>query len=179
MQPDGGQRSLGNFIVERQGMLWDVGVRVGGIAMEREGSLPSFPGGNGGMGAMCGGDVDLKAMPLVDSAGAGWVVGQLGVADSAAEVQNGRGGVNGGWQGDGRGPQFFSGGLNEHRELSDSEWRCPDCTTMAINFVECYECYGCCEGVDDEPWAEQEAGGTGGADGSALGGPSKGIDRFF
>ena len=46
MQPDGGQRSRENSIVERQEVLWDVGVRarVGGIAMEREGSLPSFPG---------------------------------------------------------------------------------------------------------------------------------------
>ena len=50
-------------------------------------------------------------MPLVDSAGggAGWAEGQLGVADFAAEVQNasGRGGVEGGGQGDGRGPRFF------------------------------------------------------------------------
>ena len=178
MQPDGWQRSYETFARERQEMLWGIGVRArarsGGIAMGLEGFLPSFPGEIEGMGAMCGGGVDFKAMPLVDSAlGAGWVVGQLGVADSAAEVQNGRGGVNGGGQGDGRGPSFSSGGFSERRELSDSVWRCSNCTT--INSIEYYECYGCCE-PDDEPWAEQEAGGTGGADGSARG-PEAGSDE--
>ena len=116
MQLDGGQRSYETFAMERQEMLWDIGVRarVGGIAMEREGFLPSFPGEIEGMGAMCGGGVDVKAMPLVDSAlGAGWVGGQLGVADFAAEVQNGRGGVEWGEQGDWSGPPIFSGGFCE------------------------------------------------------------------
>ena len=46
MQPDGGQRSRENSIAERQEVVWDVSVcvHVGGIAMESEGSLPSFPG---------------------------------------------------------------------------------------------------------------------------------------
>ena len=70
MQPDGRQPHEG-FIVEYQEMSWDAGVRVGGIAMEREGSLPSVPGENEEMGAMCGGAFDLEAMPLVDSAGGG------------------------------------------------------------------------------------------------------------
>ena len=96
MQPDGWQRSYETFARERQEVLWDIGVRArsGGIAMGLEGFLPSFPGEIEGMGATYGGGVDFKATPLVDSAlGAGWVGGQLGVADFAAEVQNGRGGV--------------------------------------------------------------------------------------
>ena len=110
MQLDGGQCSYETFAGERQEMLWGIGVRArsGGIAMGLEGFLPSFPGEIEGMGAMCGGGVDVKAMPLVDSAlGAGWVVGQLGVADFSAEVQNGRGGVERGEQGDWSGPPIF------------------------------------------------------------------------
>ena len=156
MQPDGGQRSHKNFMVERQEMLWDVGVRVhvamGGIAMERKGSLPSFPGEIEAMGAMCGGDADLKAMPLVDSAlGAGWVVGQLGVAGFAAGVQNGRGGVERGEHEDWRGPRVISGGFCERGPqllLSSSKWRCPGCA--AINPVEFGECDVCCYGVEGE-----------------------------
>ena len=85
-----------------------IDVRVGGVVVEREGFLHSVPGEDEGMGAMWGGAVDLEAMPLVDWTGsAGWAVGQLGVADFAAGVQNGRGGVEGGDQGDGRGPRTF------------------------------------------------------------------------
>ena len=111
MQLDGRQqRSSEGFVMEETS--WDVGVRVGGTAMEREGFLPSIPGEGEGMGAMWGGAFGGDEMPLVDSAGgAGWVEGQLGVASFAAEVQNGRGGMEGGEQGDGRGPRFFLLGL--------------------------------------------------------------------
>ena len=44
IQPDGRQRSHKDFIVERQEMSWDVGVRVGGIVVERGDFLPSVPG---------------------------------------------------------------------------------------------------------------------------------------
>ena len=128
MQSDGWQqRSCEDFVVEE--VLWDVGVRVGGVAMEtrREGSLPSIPGEGEGMGTMWGGAFGGDEMPLVDSAGgAGWVVKPLGVADLWR-----------GNQGDGRGLRLFYGSFGEPCELSGYKWRCPDCA--AINPVEFYE----------------------------------------
>ena len=38
--------------------------------------------------------------------------------------------------------------------LSGSKWKCPGCA--AINPVEFYGCYMCCEGVDDERWRAVE-----------------------
>ena len=66
------------------------------------------------------------------------MVGQLGVAEFAAEVQNDRGGVEGGEQGNGRGPRMFSASFSEPCELSGFKWRCTDCA--AISPVEFYEC---------------------------------------
>ena len=157
---------------ERQEMLWGIGVRARsvGIAMGLGGFLPSFPGEIEGMGAMGGGGVGFEAMPLVDSAlGAGWVVGQLGVADFSAEVQNGRGGVEWGEQGDWSGPPIFSGGFcelvadDECHEGGRGEWRCHCCAAInSVEFGTCYTCTG--------------AGfGTGGADRSARG-PEAGSD---
>jgi hypothetical protein len=175
MQPDGWQRSYETFARERQEMLWGIGVRArsGGIAMGLEDFLPSFPGEIGGMGAMGGGGVDFKAMPLVDSAlGAGWVVGQLGVADVAAEVQNGRGGVEWGEQGDWSGPPIFSGGFcelvadDEGHEGGRGEWRCYSCAAINPAAIKLGECYVCTGG----------GFGTGGADGSARG-PEAGSDE--
>ena len=109
MQPGGCQQRLcEDFVVERRQMLVDV--RVGGHVMEVE----SFPvPGNAfdeDESEMWGGAVGGNEIPLVGSAGgAGWAVGQLGVAGFAADVQYGRGGMEGGEQGDGRGPRFFSG----------------------------------------------------------------------
>ena len=95
MQPGGGDRSHKDFLVERQEMMWDVDVRVGG-GVEGKSFLHSIPGEGERMGAIWGWTFGGDVMPLVDSAGgAEWVVGQLGVADFAAEVQNGRGGVEG------------------------------------------------------------------------------------
>ena len=74
MQPGGWQRPRNDFMMDRQEMLWDVGVRVGGVVRERGGPLPSVPRGDEGMGAMCGGAFNLEAVPLVDSAG-GWMGG--------------------------------------------------------------------------------------------------------
>ena len=109
MQPGGWNRSHKDFLVERQEMMWDVDVRVGGV-VEGESFSTSIPGEGERMGAMWGGAFGRDEMPLVDSAGgAGWAEGQLGVAGFAAEVQNGRGGMEGGEQGDGRGLRFFSG----------------------------------------------------------------------
>ena len=100
MQPGGWNRSHKDFLVERQEMMWDVDARVGG-AVEGESFPTSIPGEGERMGAMWGRAFGRDEMPLVDSAlGAGWVVGQLGVADFAAEVQNGRGGVEREEQGD-------------------------------------------------------------------------------
>ena len=148
MQPGGWQQRLcKDFVVERRQMLVDV--RVGGHVMEVESSPVPGNAFDEEESEMWGGAFGGNEMLLVDSAGgAGWVVGQLGVADFAADVQYGRGGVEGAEQGDGRGPQFFSGGFSEPCELSGFKCRCPDCAD--INPIEFYECYMCCEGVDDE-----------------------------
>ena len=109
MQPGGWNRSHKDFLVERQEMMWDVDVRVGGV-VEGESFSTSIPGEGERMGAMWGGAFGRDEMPLVDSAGgAGWAEGQLGVAGFAAELQNGCGGMEVGEQGDGRGLRLFSG----------------------------------------------------------------------
>ena len=139
MQPGGWDRSHKDFLVERQGMMWDIDVRVGGV-VEGESFLPSIPGEGEGMGAMWGGAFGGDEMPLVDSAGgAGWAEGQLGVAGFAVEVQNGRGGVARGEQGGWAWSADFSGGFCEpgpRLQLSGFKWRCLDCDV--INPVEFY-----------------------------------------
>ena len=100
MQPGGCQQRLcEDFVVERRQMLVDV--RVGGHVMEVESSPVPGNAFDEDESEMWGGAVGGNEIPLVGSAGgAGWAVGQLGVADSAVDVQYGRGGVEGGEQGD-------------------------------------------------------------------------------
>ena len=150
MQPGGWNRSHKDFLVEHQDMMWDVDARVGG-AVEGESFPTSILGEGERMDAMWGRAFGRDEMPLVDSAlGAGWVVGQLGVADFAAEVQNGRG-VERGEQGDWRGPPTFSGGFcelvadDECHEGGRGKWRCHSCAAInpaAIKLGECYVCTG-------------------------------------